>query len=79
MDPRNIIEMEQVPMRNWSRIESKREPRKTFESKEVLRKTLSLNENLRQTLDPKENLWEAIAMSEKEGNDFFLSENVEDC
>lgn len=57
MDPRNIIEMEQVPVRNWSRIESKREPRKTFKSKEVLRKTLSLNENLRQTLDPKENLW----------------------
>lgn len=79
MDPRNIIEMEQVPVRLWSRIESKREPRKTFKSKGVLRKTLSLNEDLRRTLGPKENLLEAIAMSEKEGNDFFLSDSVEEC
>lgn len=47
MDPRKILEMEQVPVRHWSGIESKREPKKTFKSKEILRKTLSLNENLR--------------------------------
>lgn len=46
MDTRKIMEMEQVSVRHWSRIESKREPRKTLKSKEVLRKTLSLNENL---------------------------------